>query len=76
MPSLPEPIALREHVSVPMTFWLLREHAPARAVEPEGLRDAPALVEEEVEMTVDRIEPEVPYGACEGVERRRACRAA
>ena len=46
-----------------------REYAPARAVEPQGLRDPPALVEKQVEVAVDGIEPEVPHGACECVER-------
>ena len=35
-----------------------REHAPARAVEPQSLRDPPALVEKQVEVAVDGIEGE------------------
>jgi hypothetical protein len=46
-----------------------REHAPAGAVEPKRLGDPPALVEEEVEVAVDRIEPEPPDGTSESVER-------
>jgi len=34
----------------------LRQHTPARAVEPNRLGDAPTLVHEQIEVTVDRIE--------------------
>ncbi len=34
----------------------LRENAPPRAAEPDRLRNAPPLVEDEVEVTVGRIE--------------------
>ena len=46
-----------------------REDTPARAIEPERFRDPSSLVEKEVEMAVDGIEPEAPDGAGEGVER-------
>lgn len=46
----------------------LGEDTPARAVEPQGLGEAATLVEEEVEVAVDRIQAQAADGAGERVE--------
>ena len=38
----------------------LAEDAPAGPIEPEGLGESAPLVEEEVEVSVDRVEVEAP----------------
>lgn len=50
------------------TLEALAEHAPSRPVEPEGLGESAALVEEEVEVAVDGVESESADGVCEGVD--------
>jgi hypothetical protein len=54
----------------------LREHAPARAVEPQRFREAAALVEEEVKVPVGGVETEPSHGAGQSIEAAPLMRCA
>src|SRR5690606_18519728 len=47
----------------------LRQDAPARTGEPQYLRQPAPAIHEEVEVAVDRVEPEAPHGTRQRVER-------
>src|ERR1041384_1658570 len=47
----------------------LREQAPARAVEPQGFGDPSALVEEQIDVAIDWIQPKPSDRTSESVER-------
>src|SRR6185312_7446605 len=54
----PVPVERRELEAA--GFEAFGEQAPARAIEPQRLRQPPSLVEEEVQMPIDGIESETP----------------